>query len=149
VERSAREVIRAMMHTAGVEMDIEVEAGLLRKTEQRGMVGIFARLQSGSGWRRPEIPSEQNLVDARLLGQGGRDVSKSALITGITGQEGAYLSRLLLAWWSIRGCSVPPKRRSCSDSTKARQKLGGSATMTLEELMVMMVDADMRRVERE
>jgi GDPmannose 4,6-dehydratase len=32
---------------------------------------------------------------------------------------------------------------------KAREKLGWSATTTLEELIAMMVDADMRRVERE
>jgi GDPmannose 4,6-dehydratase len=32
---------------------------------------------------------------------------------------------------------------------KAWQKLGWRATTTLEELIVMMVDADMRRVERE
>jgi GDPmannose 4,6-dehydratase len=32
---------------------------------------------------------------------------------------------------------------------KAREKLGWSATTTLEQLMAMMVDADMRRVERE
>ena len=35
------------------------------------------------------------------------------------------------------------------DPTKARQKLGWSATTTLEELIAMMVDADLRRVERE
>jgi len=33
--------------------------------------------------------------------------------------------------------------------TKAREKLGWSATTTLEELIAMMVEADMRRVERE
>jgi GDPmannose 4,6-dehydratase len=33
--------------------------------------------------------------------------------------------------------------------TKIREKLGWSATTTLEELMAMMVDADMRRVQRE
>jgi GDPmannose 4,6-dehydratase len=33
--------------------------------------------------------------------------------------------------------------------TKIREKLGWSATTTLEELMAMMVDADMQRVERE
>ena len=33
--------------------------------------------------------------------------------------------------------------------TKAREKLGWSATTTLEELIAMMVDADLRRVERE
>jgi GDPmannose 4,6-dehydratase len=35
------------------------------------------------------------------------------------------------------------------DPTKAREKLGWSATTTLEELMAMMVDADMERVGRE
>jgi GDPmannose 4,6-dehydratase len=35
------------------------------------------------------------------------------------------------------------------DPSKARQKLGWSATTTLEELIAMMVDADMQRVERE
>src|SRR6185369_8431352 len=35
------------------------------------------------------------------------------------------------------------------DPAKARQKLGWSASTTLEQLIAMMVDADMRRVERE
>ena len=35
------------------------------------------------------------------------------------------------------------------DPSKARQKLGWSATTSLEELMAMMVDADMKRVARE
>lgn len=36
-----------------------------------------------------------------------------------------------------------------ANPTKAREKLGWSATTTLEELVAMMVDADVRRVERE
>lgn len=62
VERSVAQVIRAMMQMAGVEMQIEVDTGLLRKVEQRRMVGSFAKLHSDTGWR-PEIPFEQTLAD--------------------------------------------------------------------------------------
>lgn len=62
VERSVSEVIRAMMGIAGVDMTIHVQPGLLRKTEQRRMVGSFAKLNSDTGWR-PEIPFERTLAD--------------------------------------------------------------------------------------
>jgi GDP-4-dehydro-6-deoxy-D-mannose reductase len=62
VERSIADVIRAMMEIAGMKMDIEVAPGLLRKTEQRRVVGSFAKLHADTGWR-PEIPFEQTLAD--------------------------------------------------------------------------------------
>lgn len=62
VERSVAQVIRAMMEMADVDMEIEVDAGLLRKAEQRRMVGSFAKLHADTGWR-PEIPFEQTLAD--------------------------------------------------------------------------------------
>lgn len=62
VERSVREVIRAMMQAVGVDMEIEVDAGLLRKGEQRRMVGSYAKLQADTGWQ-PAIPFAQTLID--------------------------------------------------------------------------------------
>lgn len=62
VERSVRDVIRSMMDAAGVDMDIEVKPGLLRKTEQRRMVGSFAKLQADTGWQ-PQIAFGQTLAD--------------------------------------------------------------------------------------
>jgi GDP-4-dehydro-6-deoxy-D-mannose reductase len=62
VERKVRDVIDAMMRTAGVDMPIEIEEGLLRRTEQRRMLGSFAKLHADTGWS-PEIPFERTLAD--------------------------------------------------------------------------------------
>ncbi|MES3002259.1 MAG: GDP-mannose 4,6-dehydratase [Pseudomonadota bacterium] len=62
VERKVRDVIDAMMRAANVDMAIEVEAGLLRKSEQRRMLGSFAKLNADCGWS-PEIPFERTLLD--------------------------------------------------------------------------------------
>jgi GDP-4-dehydro-6-deoxy-D-mannose reductase len=62
VERSMREIIDALCEVCGVNMEIEVAAERLRKTEQRRMVGSFAKLHADTGWQ-PEIPFERTLRD--------------------------------------------------------------------------------------
>lgn len=62
VERSMRDVVKAMMKVAQVEMTVETQPGLLRKSEQRRMVGSFAKLYADTGWK-PTIGLEQTLVD--------------------------------------------------------------------------------------
>lgn len=62
VERSLRDVIRAMLEASGVDMDIQVAPERLRSIEQRRMQGSFAKLQADTGWK-PEIPFEQTLID--------------------------------------------------------------------------------------
>lgn len=61
-ERSVRDLVRAMLDLAQVDMSIEVDASLLRRTEQRRMVGSFAKLQADTGWQ-PKILLEQTLAD--------------------------------------------------------------------------------------
>jgi GDP-D-mannose dehydratase len=71
---------------------------------------------------------------------------RRALITGVTGQDGAYLARLLLV-------EVDPSlyRRAEIDAVlgspqRAKAKLGWTPQTSLEQLVAMMVDADLRRV---
>jgi GDP-4-dehydro-6-deoxy-D-mannose reductase len=62
VERSLRDVIRAMLDASGVRMEIQVDPQRLRSLEQRRMRGSFAKLKADTGWQ-PEIPFEQTLID--------------------------------------------------------------------------------------
>lgn len=62
VERSLREVVATMLRVAGVEMEIETEVALVRKSEQPRMLGSFARLHADTGWG-PAIGLEQTLTD--------------------------------------------------------------------------------------
>ena len=62
VERSLRDVIRAMLDASGIEMEIDVDPQRLRTVEQRRMKGSFAKLQADTGWQ-PQMPFEQTLID--------------------------------------------------------------------------------------
>ncbi len=62
VERSLRDVVRAMMEVAGVEMEIKTQPGLLRKSEQRRMLGSFDKIHADTGWT-PTVGLRQTLVD--------------------------------------------------------------------------------------
>ncbi len=65
------------------------------------IAGDASRLRAATGWA-PTIPLEQTLADALDFarhadgGENGEHMSKRALITGITGQDGSYLAELLL-----------------------------------------------------
>ena len=63
-------------------------------------------------------------------------MSNVALIAGITGQNGAYP-----AFFSPAEVDV-----LLGDPTKARESLGWEAKTPLDELVAMMVAADMKRV---
>lgn len=62
VERSLREIIEGLFAAAGVRMAIEVDPARLRPSEQRRMLGSFARLQAHTGWR-PRIALPETLAD--------------------------------------------------------------------------------------
>jgi len=92
---------------------------------------------------------------------------KVALITGITGQEGAYLAELLLK----RGCVVRGLKRRSSlfnivrvdpryfrpaevdtllgDAAKARQRLGWKPRITFRKLVAEMAREDLKAAERD
>jgi GDP-4-dehydro-6-deoxy-D-mannose reductase len=62
VERSLRDIIRALCEVCGVEMKIEVAAERLRPAEQRRMRGSFDKLRADTGWA-PAIPFGRTLRD--------------------------------------------------------------------------------------
>ena len=62
VERSLRDMIRALLDASGIDMEIQVVSQRLRGAEQRRMRGSFDKLHADTGWR-PEIPFGQTLLD--------------------------------------------------------------------------------------
>ena len=82
---------------------------------------------------------------------------KTALITGVTGQDGAYLAELLLD----KGYQVHGIKRRASlfntdrvdhlyqDPTKAREKLGWVPTIGFGELVREMVESDYTAAKRD
>ncbi|WP_028524710.1 GDP-mannose 4,6-dehydratase [Runella limosa] len=81
-------------------------------------------------------------------------INKVALITGVTGQDGAYLSELLLEkGYTVHGI----KRRSSLFNTdptkakqsKAKQKLGWTPKHTLDMLIADMALADLRLFQKD
>ena len=66
---------------------------------------------------------------------------KTALITGITGQDGAYLAKFLLA----KGYSVYGTVRDSihyGDSAKAKSKLGWQPKISFQDLTCTLVEHD-------
>ena len=87
-----------------------------------------------------------------------RVADKIALVTGVTGQDGALLARLLLEkGYVVHGI----KRRSSSfntarevdallgDATKARQALGWRPEVSFNDLVAEMVKSDLKVVAAE
>jgi len=85
-------------------------------------------------------------------------VPKTALITGATGQDGAYLSWLLLTKGyrvvgAVRRGTVDPEHFRAADivsnvgsAKKAQEKLGWSCKVDVKQLAASMAIADDRRV---
>lgn len=84
---------------------------------------------------------------------------RRALITGITGQDGSYIETLCRVAFGRAGLDyrdhvrVDPKCFRPSDvpflrgdPSRARAEIGWEATVGFEELILMMVDADLARV---
>ena len=64
--------------------------------EQRRMCGNPTKIRLATGWSAVDADGPVAGGRAGLLERTDREWLRSALITGITGQDGAYLARLLL-----------------------------------------------------
>ena len=73
---------------------MEVDTNLLRSNEQLRAVGSNEKLKADTGW--VPLCSLTETVTKMVEEQNKNTEGKSALITGITGQDGAYLAELLL-----------------------------------------------------
>ncbi len=62
VERSLGDIIEALFDAGGVRMDIAIDPQRLRPSEQRRMLGSFAKLRAHTGWE-PRIELPQTLRD--------------------------------------------------------------------------------------
>ncbi len=62
VERSLGDLIEALFEAGGVRMGIEVDPQRLRPSEQRRMLGSFAKLRAHTGWA-PRIELTETLRD--------------------------------------------------------------------------------------
>lgn len=72
-------------------------------------------------------------------------MNKRALITGITGQDGSYLAKLLLSEQIDPSYFRPSEvKELCGDATKARECLGWGPVTAFAELVRLMVQADLR-----
>jgi GDPmannose 4,6-dehydratase len=93
-----------------------------RRVDQQVRAGESMRVETPGGGAGP--PAERDPARRQEDARGGkvRGVSRTALITGITGQDGAYLARFLLA----KGYRVVGARRSRSDPWRLRElKIAG------------------------
>jgi len=76
-------------------------------------------------------------------------MTKSALITGVSGQDGAYLSKFLID----KGYKVNPKfyrpadvEALLGDSSKANSRLGWKPRVKFDDLVSTMVKRDIERL---
>ena len=79
----------------GVKNPVEIDKNLLRPNEQLRAVGSNEKLKADTGW--VPICSLTETVTEMVAERKNSTENKSALITGITGQDGAYLAELLLS----------------------------------------------------
>lgn len=62
VDVPLREIIAALMAAAGVEARIEQDAARMRRSEQRRVLGSYAKLGAATGWR-PEFSLDRSIAD--------------------------------------------------------------------------------------
>jgi GDP-D-mannose dehydratase len=70
---------------------------------------------------------------------------KKVLITGVTGQDGAYLARFLLS----KGYRPAEMETLLGDPTRARGELGWALDISFPELVREMVESDYQAARRE
>ena len=100
----------------GIDNRIEIDNNLIRPNEQLRAVGTNEKLKADTGWFPLYSPTET--VKEMIVELTERSEGKSALITGITGQDGAYLAQHLLSkGYDVYGLSP---RRSTDTNWRLR-----------------------------
>lgn len=93
-EIAVREILEYAAAKCEVPVSFKQEENRIRPNEQRRMVGSNKKIRMHTGWT-PKTTIKES-IDNMLNVTSIQPNPKRALITGITGQDGAYLSQLLL-----------------------------------------------------
>lgn len=94
-ETQVRAVLEQAVKHTGSQVQLVVDPARIRPHEQRRVYGSNEKLKQQTGWNTTILLSET--IENMLEEINGKRVTRRALITGVTGQDGAYLSQLLLA----------------------------------------------------
>jgi len=94
IETKISELLDVAKSQFGVSNRVVVDPRLLRPNEQMRAVGTHEKLKSDTGWVPAFSPKET--VKEMIVEITNQTKGRSALVTGITGQDGAYLAQLLL-----------------------------------------------------
>lgn len=93
-ETSIAELIGHAKAVLSVNNETEINPDFLRKNEQMRAVGSNKKIKHDTGWA-PVFTSKETIKEMIEL-MVDNTSKKSALVTGLTGQDGAYLAKLLL-----------------------------------------------------
>ena len=115
-ETSIAELIDHAKAELSIENETQVNPEFVRPNEQMRAVGCNKKLSNDTGWSPVFSPKETVKEMLELIDN--NNSNKSALITGVTGQDGAYLAQLLInKGYSVHGL-VP--RRSTDTNWRLR-----------------------------
>ena len=111
-EVPVREILEYAASQSELHVSFRQDKKRLRPNEQRRMRGCNEKIKIHTGW----IPKTtvQESIDNLLTTRSIKTVPRRALITGVTGQDGAYLSQLLLnKGYEVFGL-MPRRSTDCS-----------------------------------
>ena len=93
-ETTIRDILEYAKYTSDIEVDFTTDKTRLRPNEQRRVRGSSGKLKTTTGWSPLTTMNES--IDNMLASIKTKATPRRALITGVTGQDGAYLAELLL-----------------------------------------------------
>ena len=93
-DRSVRELADILISLSSADITLETDPDLMRPVDLKVLQGDNTKISTDQ--TGPQHPDRADRGPPRVLARRGSFVSKRALITGITGQDGSYLAELLL-----------------------------------------------------
>lgn len=111
-EIPVREILEYAATQSHQQVNFRQDKSRLRANEQRRMRGCNKKIRNHTGW----IPKTtiQESINSMLTTRSINSAPRRALITGVTGQDGAYLSQLLLSkGYEVFGL-MPRRSTDCS-----------------------------------
>lgn len=137
------DLIKVATNQFSLKNPVKTDPALVRPNEQLRAFGNNEKLKKDTGWV-PEFTSEETVVEM-IVDIKKRTNGRCALITGITGQDGAYLAQYLLAKnYSVFGLAP---RRSTDTNWRLRY-LGIENKVTMLEGDVTDLSSLIRAMEK-
>lgn len=93
-ETTVREILEYAVKQTDTQVSLVQDEKRMRPNEQRRVRGCNDKLKRQTGWS-PSITIHES-IDTMLQAVKTKSTPRRALITGVTGQDGAYLSQLLI-----------------------------------------------------